>query len=622
MLKNEDIICISSIDWDFIWQQHQEIMSALAKSGNRVLFIENTGVRSPGLADARRLKKRIFNWLKSTKGFRKEIDNLYVYSPMILPFPYFRLARWINRILLRRSLNRWMKVMHFNNPLIWTFLPTPIVLSLTEDIAHKAFVYYCTDNFTATSKSARKITSYERRVLQKADIVFATSKQMTDYCRKFNNNVTRVPIGVNTTMFLNAEKLIRQRPPELNGLGQAIIGYIGGVRQSIDQKLIEYCANKFPEYTFVFIGPIQTNISHLRRLKNVIFLGQKPHSTLPAYIKYFDACIIPYRKDEYTDNISAAKLNEYLIMGKPVVTTNLEEIEYFNRENGNILYIASKYEDFTDYLLQAVRNDNQQLKEKRIQVAMNNSWEKKIRQMSEIVSVYINKPFIEEANWQDKFIKIYVSFRRKALHILLAVVFVWLLLFYTPFMWYLAEPLKLAQPPEKADAIVVFAGGVGESGKAGQGYEERVKYAVELFKQGYSGHLIFSSGYIYTLKEPAVMKAVATSLGVPEQAMILEEEAKNTLENVLYTSEILKRQNWKSILLISSPYHMRRAYLVWKKNAPEIKVTYAPIQQSLFFSHPDKDSNYRIIQLITIAQIKAIVHEYLGLAYYWLRRYI
>ena len=42
-----DVICISSIDWDFIWQGHQEIMTRLAADGHRVLFIENTGVRPP-----------------------------------------------------------------------------------------------------------------------------------------------------------------------------------------------------------------------------------------------------------------------------------------------------------------------------------------------------------------------------------------------------------------------------------------------------------------------------------------------------------------------------------------------------------------------------------------------
>ena len=45
MTHRHDIICISSIDWDFIWQGHQEIMSRLAADGHRVLFIENTGVR-------------------------------------------------------------------------------------------------------------------------------------------------------------------------------------------------------------------------------------------------------------------------------------------------------------------------------------------------------------------------------------------------------------------------------------------------------------------------------------------------------------------------------------------------------------------------------------------------
>ena len=61
-----DILCISSIDWDFIWQGHQEIMSTLAAEGHRVLFVENTGVRSPNLRDLPRLRQRIRNWWKST----------------------------------------------------------------------------------------------------------------------------------------------------------------------------------------------------------------------------------------------------------------------------------------------------------------------------------------------------------------------------------------------------------------------------------------------------------------------------------------------------------------------------------------------------------------------------
>jgi len=103
MLNGQDILCLSSIDWDFIWQGHQQIMSTLAREGNRVLFIENTGVRAPGLRDLSRLRHRLQNWRRSTRGFRKERENLFLYSPLILPFPYFRLARWVNRALLLRA---------------------------------------------------------------------------------------------------------------------------------------------------------------------------------------------------------------------------------------------------------------------------------------------------------------------------------------------------------------------------------------------------------------------------------------------------------------------------------------------------------------------------------------
>src|SRR3990172_2252811 len=108
MLKNENIICISSIDWDFIWQGHQEIMATFARQGHRVLFIENTGVRPPRLRDLPRLTHRIRNWWRGVKGFRKERENLFVYSPIILPFPYSRVARWVNRGLLLRALQRWI----------------------------------------------------------------------------------------------------------------------------------------------------------------------------------------------------------------------------------------------------------------------------------------------------------------------------------------------------------------------------------------------------------------------------------------------------------------------------------------------------------------------------------
>ena len=622
ILKNQNIICISSIDWDFIWQQHQAIMSTFAKNGNRVLFIENTGVRAPRITDASRLRKRTVNWLRSTKGFREELDNLYVYSPLILPFPYLRFARWVNKRLLLRPLRRWMATVGFHDPIIWTFLPTPIVLDLAQELPHKALVYYCTDNFQATSKAARKVVKYEKKVLQKSDAVFVMAKNMYEYCLSNNNNTTCIPMGIDIEAFLKSDSS-NIKPKEIEGIRNPIIGYVGGIRHSIDQSLIRHLVTEFPGFVFVFVGPIQTDISALSGLGNVIFTGQKPHAELPRYIKYFDVCIIPYKKDDYTNSISAAKLNEYLIMGKPVVSTRLNEIEGFNSENDNILYIANDYQEFVRLIREAVKQDNAILKDKRIMVACANSWDKKIEQMSSIVESVIASKKNTPANWRINFIKIYKNSRRRVLSVVALFILAQLLIFYTPFMWFLAKPLKISQNPQKADIIVVFAGGVGESGKAGQGFEERVKYAVELYKKGYAGNVLFSSGYTYVFKEPLVMKVLALSLGVPDDRIFLEDNAKNTFEHVQFTKVILDKNNWQKVILVSSPYHMLRTSMVFNKIAKETEVIYAPIPNSLFYAHPQRDiKGRRIWKQITLQQIRAIFHEYLGILYYWRRGYI
>src|SRR5262249_50968770 len=119
MMTGENILCISSIDWDFLWQGHQEIMSTFAARGNRVLYIANTGVRRRTWRDLPRLRHRIWNWWRGTKGFREERPGLFVYSPVVLPFPYSRLARWINRRILLRALTRWMRATGFSRPITW-----------------------------------------------------------------------------------------------------------------------------------------------------------------------------------------------------------------------------------------------------------------------------------------------------------------------------------------------------------------------------------------------------------------------------------------------------------------------------------------------------------------------
>ncbi len=109
------------------------------------------------------------------------------------------------------------------------------------------------------------------------------------------------------------------------------------------------------------------------------------------------------------------------------------------------------------------------------------------------------------------------------------------------------------------------------------------------------------------------MKAWAISKGVPAEAVLIENEAGNTYENVKFTNAILGRNGWRSILVVSSPYHMRRVSLVYGKIKDNLKVVYTPIPESRFYSHGTGAS---------LEQIRAIIHEYLGILYYWWKGYI
>jgi uncharacterized SAM-binding protein YcdF (DUF218 family) len=160
---------------------------------------------------------------------------------------------------------------------------------------------------------------------------------------------------------------------------------------------------------------------------------------------------------------------------------------------------------------------------------------------------------------------------------------------------------------------VVFAGGVGESGKAGGGAQERLARAVTLYKGGYAPNLILSSGYVYSFKEAEVMRALALDQGVPASAIVLEQRASNTYQNVTFVDEILRERRWTRVLLVSSPYHMRRALMVWRKVAPGVTVVPTPATESQFYQHS---------RGATLDQVRGIIQEYLASLGYWRRGWV
>src|SRR5262245_26163625 len=140
-----DVLCLSSIDWSDNWQVHQQLARALAARGDRVLFVENTGVRPPTWADAARVRRRFADWARGPRAPEECGDRLTVCAPLVLPLPYLGLATRVNRVLLEARVRRWRRGWGHRELVVWTFLPTPLALALIRALRPRLTVYHCVD---------------------------------------------------------------------------------------------------------------------------------------------------------------------------------------------------------------------------------------------------------------------------------------------------------------------------------------------------------------------------------------------------------------------------------------------------------------------------------------------
>ena len=132
----------------------------------------------------------------------------------------------------------------------------------------------------------------------------------------------------------------------------------------------------------------------------------------------------------------------------------------------------------------------------------------------------------------------------------IAVILYWLKVPHLLIGRYLAPSDNLS----RADAIVVVSGD-----------SDRMRQAIDLYKQGYAPKLILSGAARDGITSNALaMHIEASQSGIPNEAVILEEKANNTYENALYTKEIVLSQGMQNIILVTSPYHQRRVYETFK----------------------------------------------------------
>jgi glycosyltransferase involved in cell wall biosynthesis len=338
MIEGNDIICFSN-DWDADPLSKKHILLRLGRK-NRVLWINGIGNRNPTVSarDIRRVFKKLWQFWQGCRGVEK---NIFVFTPIVIPFHGSRFARWINKRFYRWSIRRATRQLRFRNPITWAYAPSCGEVAGSFD--ERMIVYHCVDDFSKfTGADKAGIAELERVLVEKSDLVIVSSDALYDSKRRANPNTFLVPHGVDYDHFNKACLPETTIPDECRSLQHPVIGFFGLVADWVDLSVVEYLARERPDWSLVLVGEIQTDVSSLRKLPNVHLLGRRSYQDLPRYTKAFDVAILPFVVNDLTLAANPLKLREYLSAGLPLVATPLPEV----KKLGNLLRTASTPQDF------------------------------------------------------------------------------------------------------------------------------------------------------------------------------------------------------------------------------------------------------------------------------------
>jgi uncharacterized SAM-binding protein YcdF (DUF218 family) len=191
-------------------------------------------------------------------------------------------------------------------------------------------------------------------------------------------------------------------------------------------------------------------------------------------------------------------------------------------------------------------------------------------------------------------------------------------------------------PPKEiphAEAIVLLGGGTApglyprpivELNGAG----DRVAYAAWLYQQGAAPAIIASGGaieWLETGKSAADDMAFLLELmGVPPEAIWLEENSRNTAENAAECAKILREKGITRIILVTSAFHMPRSVPLFENQG--LEVIPAPTDYSVTQADWDALTTLNpslIIRLLpsadNLAATSKVLKEYIGMVVYRLR---
>ena len=288
------------------------------------------------------------------------------------------------------------------SPILWLFRPGQ--QRWIDVLQPRLVVYHVVDEYSAypnlSTSQAERQRELDRRLVQRADLVFCTAQSLVDARRPLNPHTHYLPNAVDYDAFTAAASQFPTSPiyPSTNlpiyqftNLPQSthspLLSIVGGINAKVDLALLAEVAARRPDWRIELVGPIsygadEAALARLRSLPNVRFAGAVPAGQVPAVLAGCDVALIPYRLNEQTRHVNPLKVYEYLAAGRAVVATPLPELRQFEP----LVRLAGDVDGFIRAVEAALAEGNtpERVAERRA-VAAANTWDIRVARMVALI---------------------------------------------------------------------------------------------------------------------------------------------------------------------------------------------------------------------------------------------
>ena len=357
-----DLVCVSHLRWDFVYQRPQHLMSRSA-GGRRTFFIEEP----------------IFDRESLRLDVQEREGGVCVCVPHLPEGLTSEVARdavmqgLVERLLAERGVRDYV---------LWYY--TPMALSFTRHLRPLATVYDCMDELSAFKGASPLMKEREAELLRRADLVFTGGQSLYEAKRDRHPRVHAFPSSIDAQHFAQARTPAAD-PHDQAGIPRPRLGFFGVIDERLDTGLLDALAAARPDWQLVMIGPVvKIDPESLPRRANIHYLGMKSYQELPAYLAGWDVALLPFARNESTRFISPTKTPEYLAAGKPVVSTSIPDVVNPYGQQG-LVHIADTAEEFAAAVEAALAEDATERLNRVDALLSQTSWDRTWARMSELI---------------------------------------------------------------------------------------------------------------------------------------------------------------------------------------------------------------------------------------------